>query len=187
MRVVSRQECCRTGRMSFQWDFILFLRPKQAYVYGWLGSRVVSVLDSGAEGPGFKSQSRRCRVTVLGKLFTLVIEYGPPLPLVRVYVGCTINCQFQFIKCKRKKTHIQQCRINANRGPWQLFARGPLLTRDKLNYMHASESILDSGKVAQPATRVDTTCWQLFHPDINTAHFYFLLQKLCQITPLLTG
>jgi len=24
-----------------------------------------------------------------------------------------------------------QCRINANRGPWQLFARGPLLTRDR--------------------------------------------------------
>ena len=33
---------------------------------GWLGSRVVSVLDSGAEGPGFKSQPRRCGVTVLG-------------------------------------------------------------------------------------------------------------------------
>ena len=32
---------------------------------------MVSVLDSGAEGPGFKSQSRRCRVTVLGKLFTI--------------------------------------------------------------------------------------------------------------------
>jgi len=31
-------------------------------VHGWLGSRV----DSGAEGPGFKSQPRRCRVTVLG-------------------------------------------------------------------------------------------------------------------------
>jgi len=31
---------------------------------GWLGSRVGSVLDSGAEGPGFKSQSRRCWVTV---------------------------------------------------------------------------------------------------------------------------
>jgi len=38
-----------------------------------LGSRVVSVLDSGAEGPGFKSQPRRCRVTVLGKLFTPVV------------------------------------------------------------------------------------------------------------------
>ena len=40
---------------------------------GWLGSRVVSVLDSGAEGPGFKSQPRRCRVTVLGELFTPVV------------------------------------------------------------------------------------------------------------------
>jgi len=38
---------------------------------GRLGSRVVSVLDStGAAGPGFKPQSRRCRVTVLCKLFT---------------------------------------------------------------------------------------------------------------------
>jgi len=38
---------------------------------GWLGSRVVSVLDSGAEGPGFKSRPRRCRVT--GKLFTPIV------------------------------------------------------------------------------------------------------------------
>jgi len=36
-------------------------------------SPVVSVLDSGAEGPGFKSQSRCCRVTVLGKLFTPIV------------------------------------------------------------------------------------------------------------------
>jgi len=43
------------------------------YLLGWLGSRVVSVLDSGAEGPGFKSQSRCCRVTVLGKLFTPIV------------------------------------------------------------------------------------------------------------------
>jgi len=32
---------------------------------GWLASRVVSMLDSGAVGPGFKSQLRHCRVTVL--------------------------------------------------------------------------------------------------------------------------
>ena len=38
-----------------------------------LGSRVVSELDSGAEGPGFKSQPQRCRVTVLGKLFTSIV------------------------------------------------------------------------------------------------------------------
>jgi len=43
------------------------------YFTGWLGSRVVSVLDSGAERPGFKSQPRRCRVTVLGKLFTPIV------------------------------------------------------------------------------------------------------------------
>ena len=43
------------------------------YILGWLGSRVVSVLESGAEGPGFKSQSRRCRVTVLGKLLTPIV------------------------------------------------------------------------------------------------------------------
>jgi len=28
------------------------------------------MLDSGAEGPGFKLQPQRCRVTVLGKLFS---------------------------------------------------------------------------------------------------------------------
>jgi len=41
---------------------------------GLQGSRVVSVLDSGAEGPGFKSQSRRCRVTILGKLLTPIVS-----------------------------------------------------------------------------------------------------------------
>ena len=45
------------------------------YMYVLLGSRVVSVLDSGAVGPGFKLQLRRCRVTVLGlgKLFTHIV------------------------------------------------------------------------------------------------------------------
>ena len=53
---------------------IIDLRLQKATTYiGWLGSRVVSMLDSGAEGPGFKSQSRRCRVTVLGKLFTPIV------------------------------------------------------------------------------------------------------------------
>jgi len=34
----------------------------------WLGSRVVS-----AEGHGFKSQARRCQVTVLGQLLTPIV------------------------------------------------------------------------------------------------------------------
>ena len=50
--------------------FLFFIRLTRAL---WLGSRVVSVLGSGAEGPGFKSQPRRCRVTVLGKLFTPIV------------------------------------------------------------------------------------------------------------------
>ena len=50
-------------------DYGLYFSPAR----GWLGSRVVGVLDSGAEGPGFKSQPRRCRVTVLGKLFTPIV------------------------------------------------------------------------------------------------------------------
>ena len=40
------------------------LHNNEAGNLGWLGSRVVSVLDSGAEGPGFKLQPRRCRQTV---------------------------------------------------------------------------------------------------------------------------
>ena len=50
--------------------FLCNYTPTYTYKGGWLGSRVVSVLDSSAEGPGFKSQPRRCQVTVLGKLFT---------------------------------------------------------------------------------------------------------------------
>jgi len=58
--------CCTACRTT---------NPQQIEVIaiGWLVSRVVSVLDSGAEGPGFKSQSRRCRVTFLGKLFTPIV------------------------------------------------------------------------------------------------------------------
>jgi len=39
----------------------------------WLGSRVVSVLDSDAEGLRFKSQPRRSRITVLSKLFAPIV------------------------------------------------------------------------------------------------------------------
>jgi len=60
---------------------------------GWLGSRVVSMLDSGAVGPGFKSQPRRCRVTVLSNcshrscLCSPSSEIGSSPPK-----GCDGNC-----------------------------------------------------------------------------------------------
>jgi len=37
---------------------------------GTLGSRVVSALDSGAQGPGLKSQPRRCRVSLRQSVHT---------------------------------------------------------------------------------------------------------------------
>jgi len=64
---------CRSGELEKS----LCRKSAALKCQGWLGSRVVSVLDSGAEGPGFKSQSRRCRVTVLGKLLI------PIMPLLR--------------------------------------------------------------------------------------------------------
>jgi len=52
---------------------------------------VVSVLDSGAEGPGIKLQLWRCHVTVLGKLFTPIVpvfsEIGTSLWAVKVTLG----------------------------------------------------------------------------------------------------
>jgi len=64
------------------------------FLYSVAGTRVVSVLDSGTEGPGFKSQSRRCRVTVLDKLFTPTVPLSPisetgSSPLK----GCGGNCR----------------------------------------------------------------------------------------------
>jgi len=55
------------------WHTISKYNQNQPTWHGWLRSRVVSMLDSGAEGPRFKSQLWRCRVTVLGKLFTPIL------------------------------------------------------------------------------------------------------------------
>jgi len=56
----------QTGVVNRRFPIRVFSRT------GWFGSRVVSVLDSGAES-GFKAQPRRCQVTVLGKMFTPVV------------------------------------------------------------------------------------------------------------------
>ena len=68
------------GFLVLFWSYVFFCTFPQIFcfrpvglMWGWLGNRVVSMLDSGAVGPGFKSQPRRCRVTVLGKLFTPIV------------------------------------------------------------------------------------------------------------------
>ena len=56
-------------RLWFAMQFVAVI-----YGQGWRGGKkitAVSVLDSGAEG--FKSQPRRCWVSVLGKLFTPIV------------------------------------------------------------------------------------------------------------------
>jgi len=74
--------------MPFPFLFLLRFFPA-----GWLGSRVVSVLDSGAEGPGFKSQSLRCRVTVLGKLFIPIVPLLTKQQNCNPLKGCGDNCR----------------------------------------------------------------------------------------------
>ena len=54
----------RTSSRAFSRTFMLFYFQTISITTGWLGSRVVSMLDSGVEGPRFKSQPRHCRVTV---------------------------------------------------------------------------------------------------------------------------
>jgi len=61
---------CRT---SVELNANVFLRAVAKFLSVPTTSRVDSVLDSGAEGSGFKSQRRRCRVAVLDKLFTPIV------------------------------------------------------------------------------------------------------------------
>ena len=61
----------------------------QKFIQKYFASRndqggLVAVLDSGAERPGFKSQTRCCWVTVLGKLFTPLCLCSPSAKLVAV-------------------------------------------------------------------------------------------------------
>jgi len=64
------------------------------YKNGWFGSRVISVLDLGAEGPGFISQPRRCRVIVLGKLFTPIVPvFAKQQNGSNSLKGCEGNCR----------------------------------------------------------------------------------------------
>jgi len=62
---------CQKPTESNSWVGIQ--KTKTIWRLQWLSSQVVSMLDSGAEEPGFNSQLRRCRVKVLGKLFTPIV------------------------------------------------------------------------------------------------------------------
>jgi len=66
---------------------------------------VASMMDSGAEGPGFKSQPLRCRVAVLGKLFT------PTVPLFTKHKIGTIRYDTRCYFNVRSKADISQLNL----------------------------------------------------------------------------
>jgi len=53
-----------------------------------------------------------------------------------------------------------------------MASAGLMPTEARGNYLPEPPYTRDKD-LSQPASRVDTTCWQLFRPAINTAHFYF--------------
>ena len=92
-REPSGPRCAGTAACKHhQTGTITKIKIRAVATLGWLGSRVVSVLDSGAEGHGFKSQPRRCRVTVLGKLFT-VSRFTKQQIGSSPFKGCEGNCR----------------------------------------------------------------------------------------------
>ena len=69
----------------------------------------------------------------------------------------------------------------------RLASAGVMPTEARGNYLPKPPYLRETD-LSQPATRVDTTCWQLFRPvSIRPIFIFFLLHKLCQITWLLTG
>jgi len=62
--------CVSLRQYVFNLSVYLCIYVHCSLVAEWLACR-----QSGAEGPGFKSQPWRCRVTVLGKLFTPVVPF----------------------------------------------------------------------------------------------------------------
>ena len=52
---------------------------------------------------------------------------------------------------------------------------GLMPTEARGNYVPEPPYLGETKDLSQPATRVDTTCWQLFRSDINTAHFLFFV------------
>ena len=99
---------------------------------------VASVLDSSAVGPGFKSQPRRCQVTVLGKLFT------PIVPLFSVHQaaklvssplkGCEGNCSLAKVMAAYRRVYDSR-HLQANcQEPWS--APEPYTRQSSMGYLY---------------------------------------------------
>ena len=85
---------------------------------------MVSVLDTGVEGPGFKSQPHRCLVTVLGKLFT------PIVPLTGCEGSCRPGGKYWQPAARFDSRHLQaDCREPGS-------AREPYARQSSMGYLY---------------------------------------------------
>ena len=77
---------------------------------GWPGSRVVSVLDSGAEGPGFKSQSRRCLRQTVHTHCASVHQAAKLIAALLRVVGVTVGLAESNVTCRLAAKNRDQLR-----------------------------------------------------------------------------
>jgi len=56
-----------------------------------------------------------------------------------------------------------------------IISAGLMLTEARGNYLPEPPYILMRDKDLSHSSHIDTTCWQLFRPAINTAHFLFFV------------
>ena len=59
-----------------------------------------------------------------------------------------------------------------------IISAGLMPTEARGNYLPEPPYLRETIDLSQPASRVDTTCWQLFRPAISTAHFYFFVAEV---------
>jgi len=60
-----------------------------------------------------------------------------------------------------------------------IISAGLMLTEARGNYLPEPPYILMRDKdLSHSSHSIDTTCWQLFRPAINTAHFYFFVAEV---------
>ena len=134
---------------------------------------MVSVLDSGAERPGFKSQSRRCRVSLRQPVHTHCASSPSSKTGSSPLKGCGGNCGPKVMAAHRRVfvTHVT-CRLTAKNRD-QL--RNPTLgNRMWVGYLYLF-------------TTYTLTTWHCPHSPAGRAAInrYLLQQRVCCCGPML--
>ena len=98
------------------------------------------------------------------------LSEAPHLRETKTYLKCRPSCKPPFWKPLNRHISAIFSPIFMKFGTVIHFGTQRLMYSSNLYF---STILLWQSYVA----RGDTTCWQLFRPDINTTHFYFLLRR----------